>query len=121
MRDEWQRPARRCRANPERAEQPLPGAGPEARHEPFHRIGLPQMAGARDERLPERREKEVGVADEPRLALSDGAARDAPAGIGMAGWRQAVETARAEQAEAGAAHVDVLVFARVVAAARTPI
>src|SRR3546814_17584014 len=52
--------------------------------EPFHRVGAAQMRGAGQRRLPKRREEKIGVADEPRLTLSDAAVRDAPAGKGAA-------------------------------------
>ena len=67
-------------ANPERAEHATARAGPEARRKPFHRVGLPQMVGAGHERPPERREEEVGVADDPGLALAYRAAGNAPVG-----------------------------------------
>src|SRR3546814_20889853 len=55
-------------ANPEGAEQAHARAGPQARGEPLHRVGPPQMVGAGHERLPERREEAVGVAEDPPLA-----------------------------------------------------
>src|SRR3546814_14194919 len=96
--------ARSGGGNPERPEprsaRPLasqPGV------EPFHRVGAAQMRGAGQRRLPKRREEKIGVADEPRLTLSDAAVRDAPAGKGAAGSRQRFEAAGAEQI--GRAHV----------------
>ena len=71
-------------ANPERTEHTGASAGPQARGEPLHRVGLPQMVGAGHERLPERREEQVGVADEPRLALPDRAAEDIVTRKGLA-------------------------------------
>src|SRR3546814_13083044 len=67
--------------------------------EPFHRVGAAQMRGAGQRRLPKRREEKIGVADEPRLTLSDAAVRDAPAGKGAAGSRQRFEAAGAEQTQ----------------------
>src|SRR3546814_14273396 len=98
-------------ANQERAEQAHARAGPQARGEPLHRVGPPQMVGAGHERLPERREEEVGVADEPRLALPYRTAGDASAREGLALRREACEAAGGEQAKAraldkiGRAHV----------------
>src|SRR3546814_18326341 len=88
--------ARSGGANPERPEprsaRPLasqPGV------EPFHRVGAAQMRGAGQRRLPKRREEKLGVADEPRLTLSDAEVRDHPAGKGAAARRHALEPARA--------------------------
>ena len=93
-------------ANPERTEHTVTGAGPQARREPFHRVGPPQMIGAGDERAPERSEEQVGVAGQPGLALPYRAAGDAPAGEGLALRREAIEAAGAEQTETQAVNVN---------------
>src|SRR3546814_1126849 len=66
------------------------------------------MRGAGQRRLPKRREEKIGVADEPRLTLSDAAVRDAPAGKGAAGSRQRFEAAGAEQTQSATRHVETL-------------
>src|SRR3546814_12176229 len=64
-----------------------------------------RSVGAGHERLPERREEEVGVADEPRLALPYRTAGDASAREGLALRREAFEAAGAEPAKAR--HLDL--------------